>query len=153
MADTGCADCAGGGSPKGASRACSDGGAAVGYFAGKIGHDCVVVHASKDGPQASASLVDSGSIAFRWTASGRSAMMRLIPIALGAGLAWGQCAMCSRNAEAQNRGRQEALNSGIAVIAVPLLATGLLIARLAYRRRARSTEITGVKDWPDAGAA
>lgn len=54
-----------------------------------------------------------------------------------AALSWGQCAMCFRTAEAQNRGRAEALNQGVAILLVPLAGGAGAIGWLAYRRRAR----------------
>lgn len=53
-------------------------------------------------------------------------------------LAPGQCAMCFRTAEAQSRAQAQALNKGIVVLAVPLLAAAAVIARLAHKRGARS---------------
>lgn len=52
-------------------------------------------------------------------------------------LGWGQCAMCFRTAEAQNRGRAHALNQGIGILLVPLAGSAGAIAWLAYKRRAR----------------
>lgn len=46
-----------------------------------------------------------------------------------------QCVMCFRNAEMQNLAQSAALNWGIAVIALPVLAGIGVIARLAWRRR------------------
>ena len=52
--------------------------------------------------------------------------------------AWGQCAMCFRNAESQTRARAEALNKGIVIMIVPLAVAAGAIGYLAYRRRART---------------
>ncbi len=46
-----------------------------------------------------------------------------------------QCVMCFRNAEMQNQAQSTALNWGVVVIAVPLLAGIGVVARLALRRR------------------
>jgi len=46
-----------------------------------------------------------------------------------------QCVMCFRNAEMQNLAQSAALNAGILVIALPLLAGIGVIARLVWRRR------------------
>ena len=71
--------------------------------------------------------------------------MRLAALAVLAGaLAAGQCAMCFRNAEAQSRARAEALNRGILVMLAPLAVGAGVIARLAYRRRARTIGTGGV---------
>jgi hypothetical protein len=64
--------------------------------------------------------------------------MRLALLLLCAAAAWGQCAMCFRNAEAQSRAHAHALNKGIAVLLVPVAASAGLILRLAYKRRART---------------
>ena len=46
-----------------------------------------------------------------------------------------QCVMCFRNAEMQNLAQSAALNAGVLVIAVPVIAGIGVIARLAWRRR------------------
>lgn len=46
-----------------------------------------------------------------------------------------QCVMCFRNAEMQNLAQSAALNSGVFVIALPLLAGVCVVATLARRRR------------------
>lgn len=63
--------------------------------------------------------------------------MRYALLLLFCGMAYGQCAMCFRNAEAQTRARAEALNSGIAIMLVPLAGGAGAIASLAYKRRGR----------------
>jgi hypothetical protein len=55
----------------------------------------------------------------------------------GAVMAYGQCAMCFRNAESQSKARAEALNKGILILLVPLAGSVGAIACLAYRRRSR----------------
>ncbi len=64
---------------------------------------------------------------------------------------WGQCAMCFRNAEAQERARTSAFNQGILVLAAPLAGSFGLVGWLAYRRRARVIGTGGVSDCPEAG--
>lgn len=65
--------------------------------------------------------------------------MRILPAGLlFAAIAWSQCAMCFRTAEAQDRARARALNQGIVILAVPLAGGMGAIAWLAYRRRART---------------
>lgn len=46
-----------------------------------------------------------------------------------------QCVMCFRNAEAQNLAQSAALNWGVVVIALPLVAGIGVIAKLALRRK------------------
>lgn len=65
-------------------------------------------------------------------------MKSIALVLLWAALAWGQCAMCFRNAEAQSRARAEVFNKGILVLAIPLAAIAGAIAWLAYSRRART---------------
>jgi hypothetical protein len=60
-------------------------------------------------------------------------------------LAAGQCAMCFRNAEAQSRARAEALNRGILVMLTPLAGAAAVIARVAYKRRARTMGTGGAR--------
>ena len=50
---------------------------------------------------------------------------------------WSQCAMCFRNAESQTRARADAMNKGILILFLPLLASVGAIGWLAYKRRAR----------------
>jgi cytochrome bd-type quinol oxidase subunit 2 len=47
----------------------------------------------------------------------------------------GQCAMCFRNAGAQQDRARSALNAGIAVLAVPMTACASLIGWIAHQRR------------------
>jgi hypothetical protein len=62
---------------------------------------------------------------------------------------WSQCAMCFRNAESQTRARAEAMNKGIAILFLPLLASTGAIAWLAYKRRARTIVTAGCNVCPD----
>lgn len=62
-------------------------------------------------------------------------MRRFGLLLFGAVLAYGQCAMCFRNAEAQSRARAEVLNRGILILLIPLAGSTGAIVWLAYRRR------------------
>lgn len=77
--------------------------------------------------------------------------MRAVLWLMLAGVCWGQCAMCFRNAEAQGRARASAFNQGILVLAAPLAGSFGLVGWLAYRRRARVMDTGGVSACPEAG--
>jgi hypothetical protein len=65
-------------------------------------------------------------------------MRGLLLLVFLAVMAYGQCAMCFRNAESQSKARAEALNKGIVILLVPLAGATGCIGYLAYRRRART---------------
>lgn len=48
---------------------------------------------------------------------------------------FGQCAMCARTAQAQQRSHAEALNRGIFLLLLPASGGLALVAALAWRRR------------------
>ena len=58
----------------------------------------------------------------------------IVLLPASAGLAYGQCAMCFRNAAAQQAARAQLFNLGILVMLVPPLAVLGWIIWLAWRR-------------------
>ena len=77
-------------------------------------------------------------------------MRAVLWVVMAAGC-WGQCAMCFRNAEAQERARASAFNQGILVLAAPLAGSFGLVGWWAYGRRALVMATGGQSNCPEAG--
>lgn len=59
----------------------------------------------------------------------------ILLLAAAGAIGWGQCAMCFRNAQAQDTARAAAFNRGILALGAPAAAGMCGLALLIWRRR------------------